>query len=138
MSKWKQTAVLLFFLGGLCLFTYGKDKPEQTETEIERITETEETPGIEEKGSDNTDEQTYETKESAGDVADVEVHDEKYYIAALEDIAGDSTMANEMLYQLQKPYSFLLHVTPPTGGLAYFVSSPPYSRIYLSNTQSAI
>ena len=119
MSKWKQTAVLLFFLGGLCLFTYGKDKPEQTETEIERITEVEETPGIEEKGSDNTDEQTYETKESAGDVADVEVHDEKYYIAALEDIAGDSTMANEMLYQLQKPYSFLLYVTPPTGGLAY-------------------
>lgn len=28
-------------------------------------------------------------------------------------------MTNEMLYQLQKPYSFLLHVTYPTGGLAY-------------------
>ena len=28
-------------------------------------------------------------------------------------------MANEMLYQLQKPYSFLLHMTNPICGLAY-------------------
>lgn len=125
MNKWKQAAVLLFFLGSLWLFAYGKDKPEQTEIrkadteETEEAIEITETTKTDEKERDIADEQSYETEETANDVPDVEEDGEEYYIAALEDIAGDSTMANEMLYQLQKPYSFLLHVTDSTGGLAY-------------------
>ena len=40
MSKWKQTAVLLCFLGGLCLFACGKDEAEQNLPDIKQeITE---------------------------------------------------------------------------------------------------
>lgn len=46
MNKWKQVAVLLFFLGGFCLLACGKDMSEQTE--IEEVTEAEGATGIDE------------------------------------------------------------------------------------------
>lgn len=127
MNKWIQTAVVLFFLGGFCLFACGKDQPEQTqagkaeiteETEkAEKMADAAEISETKEKESCQTG--GYRTEEAAGDVADAEVHDEEYYIAELMDIAGDNTMTNAMLYQLQQPYSFILHMTEPAGGLAY-------------------
>ena len=107
MSKWKQSVGLLFLFSGLCLSACGKDEAE-TGVVTELIT-IEEATEIEEA----------ETAEAANCAAESDIHDEEYYMDAIEDIAGDSTMANEMLYQLQNPYSFLLHVTEPTGGLAY-------------------
>ena len=112
MSKCKRSVGLLFLFSGLCLSACGKDEPERV-TELITI---EETTATEEQTE--TAEFT-ETEEAANVAAESDIHDEEYYMDAIEDIAGDSTMANEMLYQLQNPYSFLLHVTEPTGGLAY-------------------
>ncbi len=127
MNKWIQTAVVLLFLGGFCLFACGKDQPEQTlagkaeETEkAEGMAETADAAEItetEEKESGQTG--GYGIEEAADDVADTEVHDEEYYIAELMDLAGDNSMTTAMLYQLQQPYSFILHMTEPAGGLAY-------------------
>ncbi len=47
MSMWKQAAVLLCFLSGLCLSACGKDEAEQTEMGIEEEKEPEEVPEAE-------------------------------------------------------------------------------------------
>ncbi|MCM1251963.1 MAG: hypothetical protein NC321_04015 [Clostridium sp.] len=124
MNKWKQTAVLLFFLGGFCLCACGNDVPEQAETGKTEVTESIEEKNetkaeVEEAESNAPKKQPAETKEAANDAAEEGMHDEKYYIAAIEDLAGDGIMANEILYQFQQPYTFLLHMTEPTGGLSY-------------------
>lgn len=122
MNKRKQAAILLFSFGVFYLFAYYMDKPGQTAAETIEVAQTEDVAEItqeDEKGNNKAYRKEYETRAQADDAEDIDLHDEKYYLAVLEGLAGDGTMANEMIYQFQRPYSFILHMTEPTGGLAY-------------------